>query len=83
MRLVITVLDLYSWVIIIRALLSWVITDPRNQIVKVFGLVTEPVLKPLRGLIPPEKIGGIDVSPLLVLVLIQVVRRLLIGWYIG
>ena len=81
MRLLLTLLNLYTWVIIIRALISWVSPDPRNPIVHFLVAVTEPVLRPLRTLLPPEKVGGIDISPLLAILAIQVVRSLLVRLY--
>ena len=58
------VTEALSWLIIIRALLSWVNPDPYNPIVQFIEKVTEPILFPLRQLIPVYKIG-IDVSPII------------------
>jgi YggT family protein len=58
------------WVIIIRALLSWVNPDPYNPIVQFLTRVTEPVLRPIRKLLPPWKMGGLDLSPLIVILAI-------------
>ena len=77
-QLVLTVLSLYTWVIIIRALISWVSPDPYNPIVQILRRLTEPVLKPLRRLVPPAATGGIDVSPILAILLIQLVRYTII-----
>jgi YggT family protein len=62
-------LTIYMWVIIIRALISWVNPDPYNPIVQFLHRVTEPVLRPLRKLAPPWKLG-IDVSPLIAILII-------------
>jgi len=70
-------LSLYSWVIIAAALISWVSPDPRNPIVLFLRQVTEPVLAPVRRLLPPWKTGGLDLSPLIVLVAIQFVERVI------
>ncbi len=77
-QLMLTVLSLYTWVIIIRALISWVSPDPRNPIVQILSRLTEPVLKPLRQLVPPSKTGGLDVSPILAILLIQLIRYIVI-----
>ncbi len=80
--LLFTLLNLYTWVIIIRALVSWVSpahVDPRNPIVRLLVQVTEPVLAPLRQVIPPQALGGIDVSPIVAILLIQGVKILLAG----
>lgn len=63
------VLEIYMWVIIIRALISWVNPDPYNPIVQILTRVTEPVLGPIRKLVPPYKVG-IDFSPLIAVLII-------------
>ncbi|AKS24833.1 hypothetical protein BOX30_06865 [Leptospirillum ferriphilum] len=70
-------LTIYSWVIIIRALLSWVAPDPYNPVVRILHQVTEPVLAPIRKLVPPEKLAGMDISPLIAIFLIQVLQHFL------
>jgi YggT family protein len=72
------ILNMYSWVIIIAALMTWVNPDPRNQIVIFLRRVTEPVLDPVRRMLPPWKTGGLDLSPLIVLVAIQFVERVVL-----
>jgi YggT family protein len=62
------VLTLYMWIIIARALISWVNPDPWNPIVQFLERVTEPVLSPIR-----RRLGwqmGIDLSPILAILLI-------------
>jgi len=68
---------IYMWIIIIRALISWVSPDPYNPIVRFLYRVTEPVLRPVRRMLP---IGGmgIDFSPLIVILLIYVLRIFLV-----
>ena len=63
------VLNIYMWIIIIRALISWVNPDPYNPIVQFLTRVTEPVLRPLRKLVPTWKMG-IDLSPLIAILII-------------
>ncbi len=63
------VLRIYMWVIIIRALISWVNPDPYNTIVQVLTRITEPALRPIRKLVPPYKVG-IDFSPLIAVLII-------------
>ncbi|MCI0546099.1 MAG: YggT family protein [Candidatus Rokubacteria bacterium] len=72
------ILELYSWVIIASALISWVSPDPRNAIVQFLRRVTEPVLEPVRRMLPPWKTGGLDLSPLIVLIAIQFVDRVIL-----
>jgi len=72
------VLTLYMWIIIIRALISWVSPDPYNPIVQFLIRATEPVLGPIRRLIPMGRIG-IDISPIIVLFLIIFLKQALIS----
>lgn len=62
------VLFIYMWIIIIRALLSWVNPDPYNPIVRFLYNITEPVLFAVRKRLP--SVGGIDLSPIVVFVAI-------------
>lgn len=75
LQLVLGVFDLYTWVIIIRALVSWVSPDPHNPLVRMLHVATEPVLRPLRRLAPPHKLGGLDLSPLLAILILQFVKN--------
>jgi len=65
------VLDLgptaYQWIIIARAILSWVNPDPYNPIVRFLYNVTEPVLYRVRRTLPFAYVSGLDLSPLIVL----------------
>ena len=70
-------LTLLMWVIIIRALLSWVNPDPYNPIVQVLYRVTEPLLSPLRRVAPTWRMG-IDLSPILALLIILFLQKFLI-----
>lgn len=66
-----------QWIVIIAALISWVNPDPRNPIVRFLWGVTEPLFRPFRRLLPPSRTGGIDLSPLLVLLIIYLLIRFL------
>ena len=72
------VLNIYMWVIIIRALISWVNPDPYNPIVQILTRMTEPVLRPIRKLAPPYKIG-IDLSPLIAVLIVIFLQYALIN----
>jgi YggT family protein len=67
------VLTLYMWVIIARALISWVNPDPWNPIVQFLNRATEPVLAPIRRLIGLRI--GIDVSPIIVILIIIFLQK--------
>ena len=69
-------LNVYMYLIIGRAIISWVNPDPYNPIVNFLYTATEPVMKVARKIIPP--IGGtLDLSPIVVLLLIYFLRILL------
>ncbi|MBI3592764.1 MAG: YggT family protein [Nitrospirae bacterium] len=73
-----TLLNIYSWIIIISALISWVNPDPYNPIVRFLHSITEPALRPIRRLIG-YRLGPIDISPLIVILAIMFIRMFLIG----
>jgi YggT family protein len=78
-----TVLELYIWVVIASVILSWLVAfnviNTRNSFVHQIGnflhRATEPVLQPIRNFLP--SLGGIDLSPLVLILLLVFVRRLL------
>jgi YggT family protein len=72
-------LQVYWWIIVAAALISWVSPDPRNPFVMFLRQVTEPVLAPVRRLVPPWKTGGLDLSPVVVLIAIQFVDWVILG----
>ena len=63
------ILTIANWLIIIRALLSWVSPDPYNPIVQFLYKATEPMLAPFRRLVPVHSIG-IDISPIFALLFV-------------
>ena len=71
-------LTIYMWVIIARALLSWVNPDPYNPIVRMLYNVTEPVLGWVRSRVPVV-FGGLDLAPLVVLLAIVFLQRFLVA----
>jgi YggT family protein len=70
-------LQLYSWVLVARVLMSWIPNlDPYNPAVQFLYQITEPVLEPVRRLIPP--LGGtIDISMIVVFFALMVLQRML------
>ena len=75
-RLLEVVLEVYFWIIIARAVLSWVNPDRYNPIVRFLYQVTEPVLRPIRRRLPMEM--GLDFSPLVVILAIKVLQWFLV-----
>ena len=74
-RLAIALLNVYSLLIMARVILSWVNPNPRNDLLLWVIQLTEPVLAPIRALIP---LRGIDLSPIVAWLLIRLATRLLI-----
>lgn len=70
-------LSLYMWIVIGRAIISWVNPDPYNKIVRFLNAITEPVLYPIRRRIPIN-LGGIDFSPVLVILAIIFLQSFLV-----
>jgi len=81
--LVDTVIRLYIWIVIASAILSWLVAlnvvNPRNRFVQIAGdflhRLTEPALRPIRRVLP--LISGIDLSPVVLILLLAFARRLL------
>ena len=77
-RLVEIVLWAYFWLIIARAVLSWVNPDPYNLVVRFLYRATEPVLRPIRNRLPTFQMG-LDLAPMIVLLAIYFLESFLIG----
>lgn len=71
-----TLLNLYIWVIIIAALITWVNPDPRNQLVQILYRLSEPAYSFVRRYIPTI-FNGIDLAPLIIVIILQVVMLFL------
>lgn len=71
------VLGVYKWIIIIAAVVSWVNPDPYNPIVRLLYRATEPVLGPIRRFIG-ARLGPIDFSPLIVILVIIFIQMFVI-----
>ncbi|HOQ42562.1 MAG TPA: YggT family protein [Smithellaceae bacterium] len=76
-RVIDIILTVYMWIIIARALISWVNPDPYNKIVIFLYRVTEPVLRPIRRIIPRHSLP-IDFAPLVVLLIIIFLQSFLV-----
>lgn len=76
-RVVVDLLQVYLIVLIVRILLTWVPVDPWSKMAKVIGwlgVITDPLLRPLRRMIPPLRLGGVmlDLSPIILIVAVEV-----------
>ncbi|SRR5579871_1574920 len=70
-------------VIFLRVLLSWVNADPYNGLVRAVYVIAEPFLRPFRRLLPPWKLGGIDLSPLFACLALGFLREFLVASLVG
>jgi YggT family protein len=61
--------QILSIAIFLRAILSWFVRDPRNPLVQLLDQVTEPILAPLRRVVP--RVGMVDITPLVAIILLQ------------
>ncbi len=68
------VLTIYFYIIIASAIITWVNPDPHNQIVRFLRNVTEPVYFYIRKYIPFVRIGGLDLSPIVLIMLIEFLK---------
>jgi len=71
-------LTILYWLILIRALISWVNPDPLNPIVQLLYKTTEPILEPVRRRLPLNFRFGIDISPIIVFLLIIFLQSFLV-----
>ena len=86
--LILKILDIYSAIIIASAIMSWLVAfgvvNVRNQFIRVvvdlLYRVTEPVLRPIRRFLP--NLGGIDISPVVALLLIIVIQHLIANYIV-
>jgi len=76
-------LNIYIWVIIAAAVISWVAPNPYNPVFRLLRRLTEPVLAPIRRLLPPWKTFGLDFSPMIVILLIQWAVKPLLWTLVG
>lgn len=71
------ILSFFLFFVIIRAILSWVNPDPYNPIVRFLTETTDPLLRPLRRILP--RLGAVDFSPLLLLLILYFLQYFLVG----
>ena len=72
------ILDLFVWA---RVIISWINHDPYNDIIRIIYQVTEPMLRPIRDIIPTTSIG-IDISPFILLFLLNIVESLALRTFV-
>jgi YggT family protein len=86
LSIILIVLDLYIWLLIAAAVLSWLVAfnviNARNQFVAMVGdflyRITEPLLRPIRNLLP--SLGGIDLSPVVLILIIILIKDIIVRY---
>jgi YggT family protein len=86
--LILTIIDIYIWLLIASAVLSWLVAfnvvNTRNPLVANIGeflyRITEPALRPIRNMLP--NLGGIDVSPVILIILLLFLKQLIVWIYV-
>jgi YggT family protein len=84
--IILLILQIYIWLLIVAAVLSWLVAfnvvNTRNQVVAMVGdflyRVTEPLLRPIRSMMP--NLGGIDVSPVILILLILLLENVIVRY---
>ncbi|WP_372096245.1 YggT family protein [Tistrella mobilis] len=79
-------IEIYTWILIASVILSWLVAfnvvNTNNQVVYAIGSfihrITEPVLRPIRNVLP--SLGGLDLSPLILLLLLNFLKIVVNGW---
>jgi len=69
------IIDILTFLIVLRAIISWFSPNPYNQLVQFLINVTEPILRPLRRALP--RFGNIDISPLVAIIVLVFIRTLI------
>ena len=86
LTIILLILDIYIWLLIAAAVLSWLIAfnvvNTRNQfvamVVDFLYRITEPVLRPIRNMMP--SLGGIDISPVIVILIIILIKDVIVRY---
>ena len=73
--MLIQLIDLYSLIVLVSVVMSWIQLPPSNPIAQLVSAVTEPVLTPLRRALPP--MSGLDFSPMVLLIGLQIMKSML------
>ena len=77
-RVIHIAMTIYIWIVIVRAVLTWVRVPSLYPLAVILYNLTEPVLKPFRRFVPPYRMGGIDLSPFIVILLIIFIDSFLV-----
>jgi YggT family protein len=79
LNLVNTLFQIVTWVIIIRSIVSWIPHNPYHWLMRLIYNISEPFLSPFRGIVPPHRFGGIDLSPIIALLVLWILNNVLLS----
>ena len=77
MGIIALIFNVINLLVLARVIISWLRPDPYNPIVRFIYQTTEPMLEPIRNILPPA--GGIDFSPIVLFVILNLLQSILIG----
>ena len=77
MALLALLIDLYSLIVFVWVILSWVRLSEDNPLVRITNALVEPLVAPLRRVLP--SFGGLDLSPMILLLVLRAARRLVVS----
>ena len=77
-RVLNTVVSAYTIVIVFRVILSWIQIPSLYPVAVIVYKLTEPLLKPIRKYVPPHKMGGLDISPMILLIALMFINTFVI-----
>lgn len=77
------VLNIFYWLIIMRALISWVNPDPLSPVAQFLYKTTEPILAPIRKILPLSLRFGIDISPVIAFLILLFLKSFLVKTLAG
>ncbi len=76
-KFVLGLISVYYWLLLGRVLLSWIIQDPDNKFYQFLYSITEPLLAPIRKIMPSM---GLDISPLILFFVLRILSSILLGF---
>ena len=77
------VLQAITWIVIVDALSSWIVRDPSRFPRNITGPILDPLYRPIRAVVKPEALGGIDLSPIILIVGLRLIAGALVGASFG
>lgn len=77
-QVLLTIIKIYFWIVIAAAVASWIRFDPYNQLVRVLYALTEPVFYRIRKWMPFTYAMGIDFSPIVVIIILQLIENIVV-----